>query len=70
MLNGVCALESDYLDCIKRSKREVSKIIEQIPEEWNVSVVWVKRKLEELFDSFWIKSVWENFVECLNDNMR
>lgn len=30
----------------------------------------VENKIKQLFDEQWIYGVWNNFVECLNDNLR
>lgn len=42
---------------------------EEIPKEWNVSIDLVKNKLLQLFDEKWTTGVWNNFIECLNENL-
>ena len=40
-----------------------------MPKEWKVPAETVKEKLSQLFDEQWIASVWDNFIECLNENI-
>jgi len=40
-----------------------------LPKEWNVSGKVVEEKLQQLFDEQWTAGVWDNFVECLNENI-
>jgi len=42
--------------------------IDQIPQEWNVPKVVIREKINQLFDDKWSMQVWNNFVECLNEN--
>lgn len=44
-------------------------MVELIPKEWNVPVEIVKEKLQQLFDKQWTDAVWNNFVECLKENI-
>lgn len=63
-------MEEKYTDSIKRSKTQVQIIIDEMPKEWHVPYGTVKDKLMQLYDEQWIKGTWDNFVECLNDNIR
>ena len=55
--------------CLKRSKGQVKQIIEELPKEWNVSSKVLEEKLQQLFDEQWTAGVWDNFVECINENI-
>ena len=46
-----------------------SEIIDEIPQEWNVPHAIIKEKIDQLFDDNWTKEVWNNFIECLNENL-
>ena len=61
-------LNASYKENVKGSVREVKHIIEAIPHQWNISTDVLKNKLNQLFEPSWIESVWENFMECLNEN--
>ena len=63
-------LQADYRECLKRSRKQVRQILEELPKEWNISANNVESKLQQLFVEKWTDSVWENFVEQLFDNLR
>ncbi len=65
----VSEMKTVYTACLKRSKRQVKQIVEKLPKEWNVPGKVVEEKLQQLFDEQWTAGVWENFVECLNENI-
>ena len=65
----VSELKTVYTACLKRSKRQVKQIVEGLPKEWNVPGKVVEEKLQQLFDEQWTAGVWDNFVECLNENI-
>jgi len=65
----VCEFKEMFTACLKRSQRQVKPIVEQLPKEWNVSGSVVEEKLQQLFDEQWITGVWNNFMECLNENI-
>jgi hypothetical protein len=62
-------LKADYEECLERSKSVVAEIIAEIPQEWNVPLEIVSEKLRQLFDEQWTEAVWDNFMECLNENI-
>ena len=62
-------LEVVYREKLQRANIQVYQIIEDMPEEWSVPQDVVKEKLLQLFDERWTAEVWDNFVECLNDNI-
>ena len=63
-------LNVDYRESLQRAGLQVNQIIEDMPEEWNVPQNVVKEKLLQLFDERWTAEVWDNFMECLNDNTK
>jgi hypothetical protein len=40
-----------------------------IPQEWKVPQDTLQEKFTQLFDKQWIVAVWENFMNCLNENI-
>ena len=66
----VKSLKSYYLACINKSRQLSSQMVNVMPKEWNVPHVIVEKKVIQLFDSEWIEGVWNNFTECLTENMK
>ena len=62
-------LKSVYYACIKRSNRKRRIITTEIPKEWHISSIAINEKLEQLFTERWTTDVWNNFVDCLIDNI-
>ncbi len=62
-------LKVDYEESLDRSKNIVAEIIAEIPREWNVPTEKVCEKLHQLLDKQWTVAVWNNFMECLNENI-
>lgn len=62
-------LKKKYGEAIQQCRAICSSIIEDIPHEWNVPQPIVKDKISQLFEEKWLTEVWNNFMECLNDNM-
>lgn len=58
-----------YYDCIKRSERQKEKIITEFPVKWNIPSVYINEKLVQLLDDRWITETWNNFIDCLNENL-
>ena len=65
----VAGLKKEYASLINRSALQAKLILEEIPKEWNVSIDLVKNKILQLFDEKWTTGVWNNFIECLNENL-
>ena len=63
-LNGV------FDESLQRASVQVDQIVEDMPEEWNVPHGVVKEKLLQLLDELWVADVWDNFIECLNENTK
>lgn len=62
-------LKNDYKVCLKRSLLQAKTILTYLPKEWNVSLKVVEEKLKQLFDEQWQSETWNNFVDCLNENI-
>ena len=63
-------LKEVFSESLQRAGVQVDQIIEDMPEEWNVPRNVVKEKLLQLLDEHWTAEVWDNFMECLNDNIK
>ena len=61
-------IKQDYIACLKRSKVQVDRILEDLPMAWGIDSILVNNKLQQLFDEKWEQDVWDNFIECLNNN--
>lgn len=62
-------LKVTYYDCIKRSERQKEKIITEFPVKWNIPSAYINEKLVQLLDDRWITETWNNFIDCLNENL-
>ncbi len=62
-------LKTDYCTCLKRSLLQVDEILTALPKEWNVSIEIVREKLKQLFEEQWISETWNNFMDCINENL-
>lgn len=62
-------LKDTYYACIKRSERQRDKIIAEFPVEWNIPSSYINEKLEQLFEEQWITETWNNYIDCLNENL-
>ena len=62
-------LNKEYENSIHRCKLIPIEIIEDIPQEWNVPQTIITDKISQLFDEKWLIGVWNNFTECLNENI-
>lgn len=62
-------LKTDYDESLRQSIHVTTDIAEEIPQEWKVPAEIVSEKLLQLFDGQWIAAVWENYMECLNENI-
>ena len=63
------ALKNEYPAYLDNSRQQICCILEEMPKEWRVPSDLVKKKLAQLFDSDWTVGVWNNFVECLKENV-
>lgn len=67
ILEYVGTLRLYYDECIEKCRLEIPKVMDNIPQEWNVSNQLINNKLNQLVASEWIEGVWNNFIECLKD---
>ena len=69
ILENANKLKDKYEKYIGDSIPVVNQIVAEIPEEWHVSQETIEAKLSQLFDKDWIDGAWNNFMECLNENV-
>lgn len=62
-------LKLDYRHSIQVCNSLKTEIVDVIPKEWNVPSTVIMEKVEQLFDETWTSEVWNNFIECLNENI-
>lgn len=62
-------LKSYYLVCVSHSRQLSMQIVDAVPKEWNVPADIVKNKVNQLFEPEWVEGVWNNFTECLKENI-
>lgn len=62
-------LRDYYIEAVGKCKNSTVRMLSGIPPEWKVSNEMMREKVAQLFDEVWINEVWENFVQCLNDNV-
>lgn len=62
-------LRTQYNESLKRSAILIKQIVEYIPQEWRVPSELVTEKLQQLFDNNWKEAVWDNFMDCLKENI-
>jgi hypothetical protein len=65
----ICELSLFYQDSLKNSANQIGLILENMPKEWKVPGEIVNEKLQQLFDEKWIGAVWDNFLDCLKENI-
>ena len=65
----VSKLKIAYRNALRKCQTQVDVIVKEIPNEWHVPFLLVKEKLQQLFDVQWTNAVWDNFIECLNENL-
>ncbi len=62
-------LKMDYDKSLELCSSHRTNVIDNIPDEWNIPRKIIKEKVEQLFDEKWTTDVWNNFNECLNENL-
>ncbi|MBR1932442.1 MAG: hypothetical protein IJ841_02000 [Prevotella sp.] len=62
-------LKYEYEKVLNQCRLLIGQVLADIPSEWNVPQDRVKEKLNQLFDEHWTTGVWNNFSECLNENI-
>ena len=63
------SLNVSFLSYVVRCSRQVKSLLHNIPARWNVPQDTIKNKVQQLFDEAWITAVWNQFIECLNENL-
>ena len=67
ILAMVDRLKADYNACLSRIT--TTEILDEMPKEWKVPAEALKEKLNQLSDEHWTAAVWQNFMDCLNENI-
>ena len=62
-------LKKEYMECLNQSCSMADQILEEMPTEWKVPQYIIKEKLCQLFDEQWTTGVWNNYMNCLNENL-
>lgn len=62
-------LDNNYPTILDQSKKQVTSILEELPKGWNIKEELVENKLIQLFEKQWVSTVWDNFYECLIENL-
>lgn len=63
------SLRNYYEKSLERCLYMKEEIINHIPKEWNISADMVEKKINQLFTEEWEEGVWENFINCVTDNL-
>ena len=63
-------LKTYYHNCIEQCSNCIEDIKGNIPKEWNVPTTLIEEKLTQLTNPIWVNGVWDNFVECLKENLK
>ena len=63
-------LKKDFTEYLKRSAIQTKQLAASIPKEWKVPEDLIKEKLQQLFHKTWTDGVWDNFNECLKENLK
>ena len=53
---------------VSKCHKEMDSIIDNTPLEWKIPYDIVRNKMSQLFESKWLNEVWDNFMDCLNEN--
>lgn len=61
-------IKDKFFSLKKQEVDIVSKIVENMPDSWNMDPNAVKTKITELFDKVWMEKCWSTFVEYANEN--
>ena len=70
LINTIEKLKATYKANVKNCVREIKNVVDVLPLQWKVPSDVIVSKLHQLFDKNWISEVWDNFVECLKENMK
>lgn len=62
-------LKQHFTESIMLCNSNISSVISQIPDTWNLPKELIIKKTNELFEEKWLKDVWQNFVECFYESL-
>ena len=62
-------LKAEYARDLCLCKDAVPEILKEIPKEWGVPLEIIQTKLNQLHEKQWGDETWNNFLECLNENL-
>ena len=62
-------LKADYSECLSQISITITEILNEMPKEWNIPSETLKEKLNQLSGEQWTAAVWQNFMDCLNENI-
>lgn len=61
-------IKKDYFVKLENSKGMSRMLLSQIPSNWGMKKEIIEEKINQLFMSQWVKDVWENFIENIEEN--
>ena len=61
-------IRKDYFVKLENSKGMSRMLLSQIPSNWGMKKEIIEEKINQLFMSQWVKDVWENFIENIEEN--
>ena len=62
-------LKNYYENCLSKCLLQINQITAALPNEWNLKQETANEKMNQLFDKQWTEGVWNNFIQCLNENI-
>lgn len=63
------SLRKYYERTLHRCLKGRDEIINNIPSSWNIKSEIVNNKIDQLFTKEWTEGVWNNFMDCLKNNL-
>mgnify|MGYP006872983374 CR=1 FL=1 len=64
------SLSTLFFSYIENCHAVSEAITTNMPREWNIPTEIVENKLQQLFDEAWIANVWNNFEDCIYENIK
>lgn len=62
-------LKEDFKKCIEQVALLKKDVCDSIPSEWHIPAKVIEQKLHQLLEECWTTAVWDNFMECLKENI-
>lgn len=66
---SLVGIEIYFSKCVEKCQCVTEDIVNSFPAEWNISAEIIRKKISELYSQEWQNAVWDNFVECLKENI-